>query len=216
MRRNYLILGLCAVAFVLACVIPGAATPVPAIDPGEVHTIIVQTANAASTRTALARPTNTPTVTRTPTPRETASPAPTATNPFVFVLPGTTSSLSAPTLASITNGTVNSNYGCSIFSTEPANNTVFAPRTDFIATWGVKNIGKKDWFRATMDYVYISGDKLHKVTSYDLPKGVERGKNAFLPVDMVTFKNPGTYTTTWALVADNNYFCKMTLTVIVQ
>jgi Ig-like domain from next to BRCA1 gene len=176
----------------------------------------VQTANAAATRTAQALPSHTPTATWTPTPRNTETPEPTSTRPFVFILPGSTSSLSAPTLAGINNGSSNSNYACTIFSTEPANNTVFAPRTDFVASWGVKNIGKKDWFRATMDYVYVSGDKLHEVSSYDLPKGVERGKNVFLPVEMATFKNPGTYTTTWALAVENIYFCKLTLTIIVQ
>jgi hypothetical protein len=216
MRKNNGILWLMTLALVTACVIPGLAAPIPTPEPGAVNTFIVQTANAASTRTAQALPSNTPTATWTPTPRDTASPTPSATRQFVFILPGSTSSLSAPTLAGISNGTSNSNYGCTIFSTEPANNTVFAPRTDFIATWGVKNIGKKDWFRATMDYVYVSGDKLHKVSSYALPKGVEPGKNVYLPVDMETFKNPGRYTTTWALVAENVYFCKLTLTVIVQ
>jgi hypothetical protein len=200
----------------MACAIPGAPAPLPTVAPGAVNTFIVQTANAASTRTALARPSNTPTATFTRTPRSTETPSPTSTRPIVFILPGSTSSLSAPTLAGITNGTSNSNYACSILSTEPANNTVFAPRTDFTVTWGVKNIGRRDWFRATMDYVYVSGDKLHKVSLYDLPKGVETGKNVFLHVDMETFRNPGTYSTTWALVAENIYFCRLTLTIIVQ
>jgi hypothetical protein len=93
---------------------------------------------------------------------------------------------------------------------------VFGSRADFIASWGVKNIGRRDWFRATMDYVYVSGAKLHEVSSYDLPKGVETGRNVYLPVDMETFRDPGTYSTMWALVVDNNYFCRLTLTVIVQ
>jgi len=99
---------------------------------------------------------------------------------------------------------------------EPTNGTVFPPRTDFVATWGVKNIGKKDWFRATMDYAYVSGDKLHKVASYDIPKGAESGKNVFLTVEMEAFKNRGTYTTKWALVEDNNYFCPLILTIVVK
>ena len=67
-----------------------------------------------------------------------------------------------------------------------------------------------------MDYVYVSGAKLHEVSSYDLPRGVEQGRNIFLPVDMETFRDPGTYTTTWALVTEDIYFCRLTLTVIVQ
>lgn len=207
---------LLAVAFVTACVLPGAVTPVPTLEPGAVNTFIVQTADAAATRTAQALPSSTVTATSTRTPQGTETPAPTSTQPFVFVLPGSTSSLSAPTLAGINNGTANSKYGCQINSVEPPNNTVFSPRTDFIATWSVKNIGREVWYRATMDYAYVSGDKLHEVASYNLPKGVEPGKNVFLPVEMETFKSPGIYSTTWALVVDNTYFCRLTLTVIVQ
>jgi hypothetical protein len=217
MRADKRLLWLITIVIVTACVIPGPAAPVPTLEQGAVNTFIVQTAEAASIRTALAQPTNTFTATWTPTPRDTETPTPTETRTFIFILPGSTSSLSAPTLAGIANGTSNSDYACTIFSTEPPDNTVFAPRTDFIASWGVKNIGKKTWYRATMDYVYVSGDKLHEVASYDLPKGVEPGKNVFLPVDMETFRNPGAYSTTWALVVDSKtYFCRLTLTVIVQ
>lgn len=214
-RKNYLVWFI-TLALTLACVVPGVAAPVPTLQPGAVNTFIVQTANAAATRTAQALPSNTPTATSTRTPAGTETPTPTSTQVFVFILPGSTSSLSAPTLAGISNGTSNSDYGCSVFSTEPANNTVFSPRTDFIATWGVKNIGRETWYRATMDYVYVSGDKLHEVASYSIPKGVEPGRNVFLPVEMATFRSPGSYTTKWALVVDNIYFCNLTLTVIVN
>jgi hypothetical protein len=203
-------------ALMLACVIPGAPAPAPTLQPGAVNTFIVQTANAAATRTAQALPSNTLTATSTRTPLGTDTPTPTSTRPFVFILPGSTSSLSAPTLAGINNGTSNSRYGCNVFSTDPVNNTVFSPRTDFVATWGVKNIGRETWYRATMDYVYVSGDKLHEVSSYSIPKGVEPGKNVFLTVEMATFRNAGTYTTKWALVVDTIYFCNLTLTVVVN
>lgn len=207
---------LVAAVIVTACIIPGAVTPAPTLESGAVNTFIVQTANVASTRTAQALPSSTPTATFTRTPQNTETATPTSTQPFVFILPGSTSSLSAPTLAGISNGTSNSKYGCQINSVDPVSNTVFLPRTDFIAKWNVKNIGREVWYRATMDYVYVSGDKLHEVSSYDLPKGVDPGKNVFLTVDMETFKNPGTYSTTWALVVDNIYFCKLTLTIMVQ
>ena len=213
--KNIGFLWLKTFVLITACVIPSAVSPAPTLAPGAVNTFIVQTAAAADTQTARVLPTTSSTPTATPT-RSTASPTSTATQTFIFILPGSTSSLPAPTLAGIGNGTSNSDYACSIFSTEPANNTVFAPRIDFTASWGVKNIGRRDWFRATMDYVYVSGDKLHEVSSYDLPKGVEQGKNVFLPVAMETFRDRGTYSTLWALVVDNNYFCRLTLTVIVQ
>lgn len=203
-------------ALMMACVVPSVAAPVPTLAPGAVNTFIVQTANAAATRTARALPSNTPTATSTRTPQDTETPSPTSTRAFVFVLPGSTSSLSAPTLAGIFNGTSNSKYGCNVFSTDPVNNTEFEPRTDFIATWGVKNIGKETWYRATMDYVYVSGAKLHEVSSYSIPKGAEPGKNVFLPVEMETFKDAGIYTTTWALAVDDIYFCNLSLTIVVE
>lgn len=216
MRGNKLLIGLIGLAVVLACV-PTVATPIPTLVPGAVHTFIAQTANAALTRTAAALPSSTRTATFSPTPRMTASPTPSPTVTFIFLLPGANSSLSAPTLAGIVSGTSNSNYGCNVFSTEPTNGTEFAPRTDFVAKWGVKNIGKKDWFRATMDYAYVSGAKLHKVSSYDIPKGAESGKNVFLSVEMEAFRDRGTYTTQWALVeGGNTYFCSLTLTIVVK
>ena len=215
MRTRHTFVWLATLALMLACVIPGAPAA-PTLQPGAVNTFIVQTANAAATRTAQALPSNTPTATSTRTPSGTETPTPTTTQAFVFILPGSTSSLSAPTLAGINNGTSSSRYGCSVFSTEPVNNTVFSPRTDFIATWGVKNIGRETWYRATMDYVYVSGDKLHEVASYSISKGVEPGKNIFLTVEMETFRNTGSYTTKWALVVDTIYFCNLTLTVIVN
>ena len=204
-----------AVAFVMAC-LPTVASPAtaPTSVPGAVNTFIVQTANAAATQTANALPTSTFTATFTSTPRNTETASPTPTKPFVFILPSVTSFL--PTQAVLNNGSSSSEYGCQILNLEPAIGTVFSPRTTFIAKWGVKNIGRNDWFRANMDYMYVRGDRLHKVSSYSIPKGAETGKNVVLPVDMETPKNLGTYTTTWALVVDNFQFCPMTLTIVVQ
>jgi hypothetical protein len=214
MRRQNLFLWLVALVLILACA-PSVATPFPTADPDAVNTFIVQTADAASTLTAAAVPSASATSTKTPTPRGTATVSPSPTATFIFILPG----LGAPgtaTLPGISNGTSNSDYGCNVFSMEPLNGTIYPPRNDFVVTWGVKNIGKETWYRATMNYVYVSGDKLHKVASYDIPKGAETGKNVFLTVEMETFKNGGTYTTKWALVKDNQYFCPMTITIVVN
>jgi hypothetical protein len=216
MPKKNVLIWLGTLVWVMAC-LPTVAgpNPDPTTDPGAVNTFIVQTANAASTQTAAALPTATITATFTRTPRATETASPTATNTFVFILPG----LGTPGTAAFTginSGNSNSEYGCEVREVDPINSTVITPRQDFIATWLVKNIGRNDWFRATMDYVYEGGDKLHKVESYSIPKGVEPGKNVFLPVDMEAPKNKGTYTTRWALVVDNHYFCPMTLTIVVK
>lgn len=213
MRKNKLLIALGALTLVMAC-LPTAGTPFPTPAPGEVNTFIAQTAEVASTQTAVAMPASeTPSPTRKPTLTKTTSPTPTIT--FVFLLPGLGPTGSA-TLPGISNGTTNSKYGCSVLSTEPADDTVFAPRDDFVVTWGVKNIGRETWYRATMKYSYYNGAKLHKVASYTIPKGVEPGKNVFLTAEMSAFKEGGTYTTKWALNIDNTYFCPMTITIIVK
>jgi len=215
MRRSNLLIGLATLALTMAC-LPTVAGPAvaPSAVPSAVNTFIVQTADAASTQTAAAQPTASPTQTFTSTPRFTETASPTPTRTFIFILPGAT--LLSPTLQGLTSGTSNSAYGCRVFNIEPPNGTVLLARTDFIAKWSVKNIGKNDWFRATMDYVYSSGERLHKVASYSIPKGAEPGKNVVLPVDMEAPKDRGTFTTTWALVVDNHYFCPLTLTIVVQ
>lgn len=213
MQKNKLLIWLGAIALAMAC-LPTSSVSLPTTEPGAVNTFIVQTANAASTQTvAAAPPPVTPSSTPKPTFTVTVSPSPTIT--FVFILPGLGVS-GTPTLSGLAAGTSNSRYGCNVFSVEPAEGTIFETRDDFIAKWGVKNIGRETWYRATMDYVYYNGAKLHKVASYDLPKGAEPGKNVFLTVDMEAFKDGGTFTTQWALKIDNIYFCPMALTIVVK
>ena len=215
LKKNALI-WLAALVWVMAC-LPTAAgqQPVPTTDPGAINTFIAQTANAASTQTAAALPTSTATATFTSTPGPTETASPTPTNTFIFILPGLGPSGTA-TLTNITSGTSNSEYGCEVREVDPIKGTILVARQDFTATWLVKNIGRNDWFRVNMDYVYTGGDKLHKVESYSIPKGVEPGKQVYLPVEMETPKNRGTYTTRWSLVVDNHYFCPMMLTIVVQ
>ena len=67
-----------------------------------------------------------------------------------------------------------------------------------------------------MDYVYVSGDKIHKVAGYDLGKTLDRGDVRELIVSMLAPKTPGTYTTNWALQVGSEYFCTMSLTIEVK
>jgi hypothetical protein len=215
MRNHKPLIWLGALALAMAC-LPAAGGPtIPTIAPGAVNTFIVQTANAASTQTAAVEPSPSQTPSATPKPTNTVTISPSPTITYVFVLPGA-GGYGTATLPGLSSGTSSSKYGCSLFSIEPANNTVIAPRTDFEVKWGVKNIGKETWYRATMDYVFYSGAKLHKVASYSIPKGAETGKNVFLTVEMEAFKDKGTYTTRWALKVDDTYFCPLDLTIVVK
>ena len=187
----------------------------PTIDPNVINTLIVQTANAASTQTAAAMPTFTATSTFTPTPRPTDTPEPTATATVLFLLYAPSPVIIAQSGGN--GGTPNSKpYACQVISVTPANGTSFGPRTDFDAKWKVKNIGLKDWEGNSVDYTYFSGDKIHKVAGYDLGKTVKRGDVRELIVDMLAPKKPGTYTTNWAIQVGAEAFCTLSLTIVVK
>ncbi|HXD11669.1 MAG TPA: NBR1-Ig-like domain-containing protein [Anaerolineales bacterium] len=211
---------LTALAVVMACVPTFAAPSVPSADPNAISTFIVQTANAASTQTARVLPTLTPTVPFTSTPRDTETPEPTATSTVIFlfytptiVLPTRTPGGSG---SNGSGGTSSQNYACSVVSVNPPNGTTFGSRADFDATWKIKNIGKKNWDKGSIDYVYLSGDKFHKVAGYDLGTAVKIGETTSLIVDMLSPKNPGTYTTNWTLRASAVTFCTLSLTIVVK
>lgn len=196
-----------------ACVIPSVGAPaVPTIDPGAVNTFIAQTANAAATQTVRALPTSTPTATFTPTPRNTDTASPTPTNTVVFLLKSPTPLL-PPTLPG---GGGSSGLACDIVSQYPGFGTVFSPRTNFDATWTVKNTGSKKWDRNSVDFIYSSGDKIHKVSGYDLEKDVNVGQNLTLSVSMQAPKTAANYTTYWTLRDGGTKFCTMIVNINVN
>jgi len=216
-RKTRFLFWLIALAVVMACVPTFAAPSIPTIDPNAIGTIIVQTSNAAATQTVAAQPTSTSTPTFTPTPRFTDTPEPTATSTVIFIFFTPTSK--APTLQPTTtsgSGTSSKQFACDILSVNPPNGTTYNNRVDFDAKWKVKNIGKSAWDKDSVDYHYLGGNKFHKVSGYDLGKTVNVGETVELIVDMLSPKNPGTYTTNWTLQAGDVKFCKLSLTIVVQ
>jgi hypothetical protein len=201
------ILWFTALVVIMACVPTVAAPSIPTTDPNAISTYIAQTANAAVAQTAAAMPTNTSTATFTTTPRNTDTPEPTATATVIFRFFTATSI--APTTSS-------QSYACDILSVTPANGTTFGSRTAFDAVWLVKNNGKKEWDKSTVDYAYLNGDKFHKVAAYDLTTTVARGDTTLLDVAMQAPKKTGTYTTNWTLRVGAETFCPMSLTIVVK
>jgi hypothetical protein len=207
-----------ALALVMACV-PTVATPAnPTVDPDLISTFIAATVNAASTQTAAALPSATPTPSITPTQNtETPSPMPTAT--VLIVLPSLTPIViptftSAPSLGG--GGTSSDNYACQVTRVTPPNGSVYEPRADFDVFWTVRNIGRRNWDRNEVDYIYLSGDKFHKISGYDLPENVPAGNSTQIGVDLQAPKDPGTYNTTWTLRVGNNEFCPLRFTIVVR
>jgi hypothetical protein len=216
---------LAILALVMACV-PSLAAPLPTANPNEINTFIAQTANAAANQTAAALPSSTPTATVTPTPRNTDTPSPTFTATVIFIISSPTKQL-PPTLVIIPGSggggesggggsSSTSEWSCQLVSVSPANGTSFKARDNFDATWRVKNTGTKNWDRNSVDFMYLSGAKIHKVAGYDLSQTINTGQTADLTVDMVAPKDSGTYSTTWTLMVGNKTFCNMSLTVVVK
>jgi hypothetical protein len=217
-RRTKVLIWVTALALVMACV-PTVATPaLPTVDPGAVSTFIAQTVNAASTQTAAVLPSATPTPSLTPT-QNTATPSPTPTATFIFVLP-TFTPIVIPTFTRVPSlgggGSRSDNFACEVTRVTPPNGSNFSPRDDFDVFWTVRNIGQRNWDRNEIDYIYVSGDKFHKVSGYDLPENVRTGNSVQLGVDMRAPKDPGTYNTTWTLRVGRNEFCPLRFTIVVR
>jgi hypothetical protein len=217
-RKAKLLYLFTTIAFILACAPALALTPYPTTDPNEINTIIVSTANAASSQTAAAMPTATFTPSITPT-RPTDTPSPTATSTVIFVL-FTPTQIVVPTFTLISSGGSGSSsgsssdpYACQILSVNPSNGTTMKQDTDFDATWKVKNTGTKTWDQNSVDFVYDSGTDMGKRDGYDLNSSVKSGQEISLVADMIAPTKNGNYTTTWTLRVGSNEFCKMSLTI---
>ena len=220
-RKAKLLYLFTTVAFILACVPAIAITPYPTTDPNVLNTVIVQTANAASTQTAAAQPTATFTPSMTPT-QPTQTPSPTATSTVIFILSSPTQ-IVVPTFTLISSssggsgsgssGSSSDPYACQILSVNPANGTTMKQDTDFDATWKVKNTGTKTWDQNSVDFVYDSGTDMAKRDGYDLNSNVKSGQEISLGADMVAPTKNGNYTTTWTLRVGSDEFCKMSLTI---
>ena len=226
-RKAKLLYLFTTIVFILACAPAIALTPYPTTDPNEINTIIVLTANAASTQTAAAMPTATFTPSMTPT-RPTETPSPTETPTVIFIL-STPTKMVVPTFTFIptsgsgsgsgsggSSGSSSDPYACQILSVSPANGTTMNKESDFDATWKVKNIGTRTWDKNSVDFIYLSGTEMNKRPGYDLSGNVKSGQQISLGADMVSPQKSGNYSTTWALRVGDNEFCKMSLTINVK
>lgn len=201
---------LVATVIMLACAptFAPASVPVPTFDPNSINTVIVQTAGAAATQTALMMP---PTLTPTATllPASTFTETPTAT--FIFILPTLTV---PPTL--IKPGSSGDDFECQIISQSPVNNTVIQHSSVFDARWMVANVGKLSWDSNNADYRYTSGTKMHRTGAFDFDQSVSPGGKFEFVIAMQAPTELGTYTTTWKITSGQARFCPMSITIVVN
>lgn len=212
-RRDKFALWFSVLAFVLACT-PSAGEPLPTVDPNQIDQFIAQTANAALTQTAKALPTSTGTATITPTPG-TFTPSPTFTATVIFLLPSATPTIT-PTFALGGGGTSEDDFACEVLSVTPVSGTSFRGRESFDVTWKVRNIGQRKWNEDVVHYFYESGTEMHLVDSFAFGSDVSSGDTVNLVVEMEAPRDPGVYSTTWALRRGSNSFCQLFLTINVR
>lgn len=233
-RRNVrrITLWLVVILVILGCGTPALVTPPPsASGPGSVETIIVQTAEAARTQTAIVLPPSaTPSLIPSPTKTSTVTPTPTATILFLIA-----TNTSVPTATSVFVGSGGGSTGagsgtgsggsgsgfvkptatpqewtCRVLSKSPANNTVITAGTSVKTTWTVQNTGTKTWPKQGVDVVYQSGARLNAGKPYyDIPAGVGPGGTVTISVTMEVPKRPKEYSTRWTLMVGKTQFCSV-------
>ncbi len=211
-RRNNRMVALLLVATgMLACVptLGSASAPVPTFDPNFINTVIVETANAASTQTALfTTPSPTPTATAafTPTSTETPTAVPTI---LILLVPQT-----VPTNIPQVSGP-DDKFDCAVISKSPNDGFGFSAGIEFTVTWQVLNTGLDLWDSASADIRYTSGDKIHTQSAYDLDRDVPPNEQYTVTVKMMAPTQSGTYTTVWAIQTKAAEYCRMSISIIV-
>jgi hypothetical protein len=99
---------------------------------------------------------------------------------------------------------------CQITAVSP--NAPLPVNSDFDATWTIKNTSTKNWDLSSVDYLFVSGTKMHKYADrYDLTQIVKPGESIKIVVDMLAPASAGTYTSNWALVDGKTTICNFSL-----
>lgn len=191
---------------------PGA-NPFPTAAPGAVETIVAGTAGAAQTQTAVLIPA-TPTATSTPTVTRTATVTPTMTPTFLWLWKTATPRVAA-TLTP-TDEPPGGEFSCRLIDQDPEDGSKLSKNTDFDAVWEVRNTGTRTWDAGSVDFIYISGRKMHEEAAYDLPRKVNPDATIDLIVDMTTPKTAGTYKVEWALRRGDTEFCFVNMSIVVK
>lgn len=185
----------------------------PTVVPGDVQTIVADTAAAAYTKTAaFTTPSATPTWTPLPTHTRTITPSPTATFLWLMRTPTPRASSKTPTPKG---GGSSENFACDQVSQNPADGAHYDPKQNFKVTWKLRNTGVKTWNAEDVDFEYLSGTKMYKSAIYDLTADIAHNETVNFVVAEVAPKNHGTYKTVWSLMRGNNDFCHVDLTIVV-
>jgi len=220
----YLSVGL----ILLGCAPIAPVTSPPSAPRSEgIETVVVRTAAAAQTQTAILFPTATNTSTSTPLPTKTATITPTPTATIIFSFAPTAGSTeeffgndeSSGSGGSNKGGGNNANptktpvireWACQVLSRYPKEGTEFIGGTTFRAVWVVRNTGSKTWPKKGVDVVYQSGADLVDGKPYvDIPAAVGPGGTVQITLTMNAPKRSSDYSTRWTLMVGKTQFCSV-------
>ncbi len=82
--------------------------------------------------------------------------------------------------------------------------------------WKLKNTGDLAWDPSTVEFGYLGGQRMYVDPSFtNLQTRVEHLDQVAVFADMVAPKRPGSYTTIWALRQGDDYFCRVSVSIIV-
>jgi len=108
-------------------------------------------------------------------------------------------------------------YACEWVNQQPQDYAVVKSRQAFDMNWTVVNSGSAVWHAGSTFVSYYGGFPMHTHTdSYALTETVSLGEKLHVRIDMEAPKEPGTYTTTWALLTGNTRICRMFLIITVK
>ena len=225
--KKLLVIMVLLLVFTTAC--NSQDTPQPTIDPGQAETQVAEQVAVQLTEIALSQPSATPVLeepSSTPT-MEQPTELPTLTATSVSVEPTATLVPPSPTSLPPTNTVppvtltpkptaTSVPLACQQVKQSPDNGKTFEPGDSFDAVWTVKNVGSAVWADTDVDYRYKSGDKIHEIEIYDLPKSTKPGESVELLVEMNAPDKEDKYKTTWTLQRGSNVICTLTLEINVD
>ncbi len=219
-----------ALLFLLACALPSPLASAPAQAPNPfsadlLGTAIVETAEAAQTRTAAAMPpTLTPTLTREATSTFIVAYTPTffsllTPTPVPIIPVETTDPLYAVTEGVSSLGNVNNPedvkytgepWTCGIRSITPRGGMIKGG-TGFYAYFTVVNTGTMPWTSNTVDFVRKSGLQQEEGRIQDIPSTIDSGSLLTLKVFYKAPKSPGDHGAVWTLKVGHKEFCGLAM-----
>jgi hypothetical protein len=217
----------------LACALPSASpqveVPQQPVDLNALETIIVQTANAAQTQTAIANPSLTATYTSTPTRIPSITPSPTVT--FIYLLPTLTPIPTNTPIGFIPSGSGGGAgtqdaskfktpvpWSCEVIvsQTQPPKWAVIEKKSEFYAFWTIRNTGTKTWTRTTIDLVYTGGYRHEGTRIQDTKETVPPGDTLRVSAFFIAPKVAGEYRSFFTLMVGNRQFCGMKIEFVVK